>query len=106
MAFQSPLGTNQQEQLTGTEEEAKRRVVILNLCSRHLTAPQQHAVAIGLFGEKAREEAMPDSKRPWKQAMKDIALAPRAAPVLRPGIETEHTHAHGGEGHRINLAAA
>jgi len=45
------------EEFTGTEEEAKRHVAILNLHRRHLNTAQRALAAFNLFGEQAKIEA-------------------------------------------------
>jgi hypothetical protein len=45
------------ETFTGTDEEAKRYVAILNLHRRHLSIAQQANILIAMFGEQARKEA-------------------------------------------------
>lgn len=45
------------EEFTGTEEEAKRYVAILNLHRRHLNETQRSAIAFRMFGEETKKEA-------------------------------------------------
>ena len=44
-------------EFTGTEEEARRLVITLNVVRRHLTSAQQNLLANELFGEEAKKEA-------------------------------------------------
>jgi hypothetical protein len=45
------------KEFTGTEEEAKRHVAILNLHRRHLSTAQRAAIAEKMFGAEAKKEA-------------------------------------------------
>ena len=51
------------EEFTGTEEQARHRVAILNLYRRHLTAAQHVLAARQLFSEDARKETAEAQKK-------------------------------------------
>jgi hypothetical protein len=72
------------EEFTGTEEEAKRHVAILNLHRRHLNSPQVGLISFRLLGEGVKQEAtlarIRNVGRPGKLPQKTVAISndPRA----------------------------
>lgn len=69
------------EEFEGTDEEAKRRIALLNLHRRHLTGTQQVIAAVALFGEEARRKTTEAQKKAGVQGNWN---RPRLGTVVSP----------------------
>jgi hypothetical protein len=69
------------EEFTGTEDEARRHVAILNLHRRHLNAAQRIVSAVALLGEQARKEMSEVMKKAASEGNKS-----RSPPKTNPSL--------------------